>query len=65
MKKLIAPAVTGVLFLSFIPSIAPAIDLSVILPHIYSLWQWLENAARCIVPDEIEELISTINAALS
>ncbi len=65
MKKLLAPAITGVIFLSFIPSVASALDLSALFPNLALIYSAAENAARSIIPDEIEELVSALSDKLT
>ncbi len=63
MKKIIAPTLTGMLFLTAVPTLM--LNISAFFPVIADIYATIENAARGIIPDEIEQIVSALSDKLS
>ena len=66
MKRLLTSTalLTGIFFLTSAPVLLPIGSLSSVFPAITQLYTAIENAARRMIPDEIESIISAISDKL-
>lgn len=66
MKRILTPtaAITGAFFLAAAPALLPLSELSALFPGLIELYSTVEEAARKIIPDEIESLVSALSDKL-
>lgn len=66
MKRIFTPkaALTGAFFLAAAPALLPFPELFAMFPNIAELYESLESAARGIIPDEIEHIVSALSDKL-
>ncbi len=66
MKRILTPtaAITGAFFLAAAPVLLPFPELFTMFPNIAELYESLESAARELIPDEIEHIVSALSDKL-